>query len=174
MRQRDLVTALPDAFFRAVLRTMVPRGQAFFALARVRDIPVAGALFLKSPDRLKYFHGVSTRDPELAPCQGPAALVWHAMRFAHREGIPCFDHGAVTVTEDHAHPHYSVYLFKRRFGGRVEPLPIGDLVLSRTKHAFQQRVMMPLWRRLHPLYLRLAGAALAALVWVQQHGEVLP
>jgi hypothetical protein len=161
MRRRDVVAALPPAFFSAIFRSMVPRGQALFLLARAGDAPLAGALLLKSPDRLKYLHGVSTRSPELAPSQGPAALVWHALQLARREGIPCFDHGGVTVTDDPSHPHHPVYLFKRRFGGRVEPAPSGDIILSPMKHAFQQRVMAPLWKRLHPLYMRLAGARLS-------------
>ena len=96
IRGRDLIAALPDSFFVSVFRTMVPRGQAVFLIARAEERPLAGALFLKSAERLTYYHGVSTRDPELAPSQGPSAIVWHAMRLARESGIGCFDHGAVS------------------------------------------------------------------------------
>jgi hypothetical protein len=164
IRQRNLVAALPDAFFRTILRTMVPRGQARFLIARIDGRPLAGALFLMSPDRMTYYHGVSTRDPALTPIQGPSAIVWHAMRQARDDGRRWFDHGAVTVTADPEHPHHSVYLFKRRFGGHVETAATGTLVLSRTKLAFQEHVMMPAWRRYYPLYLRLMGARPAPAV----------
>jgi lipid II:glycine glycyltransferase (peptidoglycan interpeptide bridge formation enzyme) len=88
--------------------------------------------------------------------------MWRAMRLARDRGSACFDHGAVTVTDDHTHPHHSVYEFKRRFGGRLEALLSGELVLSRVKHAFQQRVLMPAWRRLHPLYVRVTSATATA------------
>ena len=157
IRRRNLVAALPDAFFAAVLRTMVPRGQALLLLARAGDEPLAGGLFFRSGPYLTYFHGVSTRHPELARYQGPSTMFWHAMRHARGEGLRYFDHGAVTVTEDADHPHFSVYDYKRKFGGRVEEVASAQLVLSPTKHAFQERVMMPVWRQLHPLYLRFTG-----------------
>lgn len=162
IRHRNLVAALPDAFFAAVLRTMVPRGQALLLLARAGDRPLAGGLFFRTGPYLTYFHGVSTREPELARFQGPSAMFWHAMRHARSEGLRYFDHGAVTVTDDPNHPHFSVYDYKRKFGGRVEPVASAQLILSHTKHAFQERVMMPVWRRLHPFYMRLARGARAA------------
>ena len=67
-------------------------------------------------------------------------------------------------TDDPTHPHYSVYDFKRRFGGREEAVASGSLVLSRAKHAFQERFMMPAWKRFYPLYLRLTGARPAPAV----------
>ena len=165
IRQRNVVAALPDAFFRAILRTLVPRGQATFLIARAEGRPLAGALFLNSAQSMTYYHGVSTRDPSLAPRQGPSALVWHAMRRARERRVSLFDHGAVTVTDDPAHPHYSVYDFKRRFGGRLEAVLSGELVLSRAKHAFQQRVLLPAWRRLHPLYVRVVSETKVASAW---------
>ena len=162
IRHRNLVAALPDAFFAEVLRTMVPRGQALMLLARAGDRPLAGGLFFRSGPYLTYFHGVSTRQPELARSQGPSAMFWHALRHARSEGLRYFDHGAVTVTDDANHPHFSVYDYKRKFGGRVEEVGSAQLVLSRAKHAFQERVMMPVWRRLHPLYMRFAPRARTA------------
>ena len=165
MRQRDVGAGLSDGFFRAVFRTMVPRGQARFLMARADGQPLAGALFLLSPSRMTYFHGASTRDPELTRKQGPTALVWEALRLAHGLGVACFDHGAVTVTEDPAHPHYPVYQFKRRFGGRLTPIASGERVLSAVQYGFQKHVMMPVWKRVHQVYGRFAaaGAVLAVV-----------
>jgi hypothetical protein len=165
MRRRDVAAGLSEGFFGTVYRTMVPRGQARFLMARADGRPLAGALYLLSPSRMTYFHGASTRDPELARKQGPTALLWEALRHAHRLGLECFDHGAVTVTEDPAHPHYPVYQFKRRFGGRLTPVTSGEIVLSPMKYGFQKHVMMPVWKRVHQVYGRFAaaGAVLAVV-----------
>ncbi|HYE93603.1 MAG TPA: peptidoglycan bridge formation glycyltransferase FemA/FemB family protein, partial [Terriglobales bacterium] len=125
--------------------------------------PLSGALFFRSGATLTYYHGVSTRDPALTRCQGPSSMFWHAMRLARALGLRYFDHGAVTVTDDPAHPHYSVYDYKRRFGGHVEEIASGRLVLSPVRHAFQERLMMPVWKRLYPLYLRLGRVEVVPL-----------
>jgi hypothetical protein len=39
------------------------------------------------------------------------------------------------------------------------PVELADIVLSRTKVRFQERVLLPLWERAHPLYLRAFGRA---------------
>jgi hypothetical protein len=84
------------------------------------------------------------------------------MRLAREQGIAYFDHGGVTVTEDPCHPHVSVYNFKRRFSGRTEMVASAHVVLSRAKHAFPERVLLPAWKRLYPLYVRMAGAVATA------------
>src|SRR5207248_1382664 len=61
MRARHVAAAVPAAYFRAVFREMVPRGEAIFLLARIDACALAGALFLVSRERMSYFHGVSTR-----------------------------------------------------------------------------------------------------------------
>jgi hypothetical protein len=166
IRERNLAFALPDAFFRVILRSLVPEGRATFLMAHAEDRPLAGALFVNSARAMTYYHGVSTRDPALTPRQGPSALVWRAMRLARERKIPYFDHGAVTVTDDPAHPHHSVYAFKRRFGGRTEAVATAELVLSRVKHAFHQRVLMPAWKRLRPLYVRVASTTALSAGWM--------
>lgn len=160
MRTQDVGAAYPDAFFLSVFRAMVPRGQAMFLMARANDAPLAGALFLLSSERMTYFHAASTRDPELAPKQGPSAIIWHALRQARKRGVR-FDLGAATPS-DPGHPNYTVWEVKRRFGGQVETTASGRVILSRTKYAFQERVMLPMWKRLHPLYMRVAGAPAAS------------
>src|SRR2546427_804719 len=56
-------------------------------------------------------------------------------------------------TEAPAHPHYSVYAFKRMWGGTLSEMTSGEIVLSRLKLAFQDRVLSPLWEREYPIYL---------------------
>jgi hypothetical protein len=161
MRKRDIGAARPFAFFTSVFRTMVPRGQALFLLARSGSAPLAGALFLLSRDRMICYHSASTRDRALTGKQGPSALVWQALRHAGTLGIPTVELGAVTATDEPTHPHYPIYQFVRRFGGRLERRETAEIICSPVRYAFQQRWMMPAWRRLHRTYMVLAGAPAA-------------
>lgn len=154
MGARDVTAAYPDAFFWTVFRRMVPRREAIFLLARAEGRPLAGAMFLVSRDRMTYYHGVSTRDRDLTAKQGPTATFWHAMRLGRERGLVTFDMGAVTPTEDVRHPHHSVYEFKRAWGGTLTPAHSGEVVLAPLKYRFQERVLSPIWHRLHPVYLR--------------------
>jgi hypothetical protein len=157
MRGHDVASVYPRAYFEAILREMVPRRQAAIFIARAGDTPLAGGLFMVSADRFVYLHGCSTRNRALTPKQGPSAMFWHAMRVARASGCAIFDMGAVTPTDDPNHPHYSVYEYKKGWGGRLEAVQSGELVVSASKYRFQNSVLAPMWDRLHPLYLRLFG-----------------
>jgi len=164
MRSLDLAAVYPASYFETILRDMVPRRQAALFIARAHGTPVAGGLFMASGDRLVYLHGCSTRDRALTPKQGPTAVFWHAMRYARDRGCRLFDMGAVTPTDDPRHPHYSVYEYKKGWGGRLEPVRSAEFVVSAPKYRFQEFVLAPMWDRLHPLYLRLFGGREAARV----------
>jgi hypothetical protein len=163
MRSLDLAAVYPASYFDTILREMVPRGQAALFIARAGATPVAGGLFMASGDRFVYLHGCSTRDRALTPKQGPSALFWHAMRFARARGCTVFDMGAVTPTDAPSHPHYSVFEYKKGWGGRLEVVQSGELVVSASKYRFQESVLAPMWDRLHPLYLRFFGGPDASI-----------
>ena len=152
---------MPAASFAAIFGTMVPRGQAVVFLARRGDQPLAGAIFLTSPDRMTFFHAVSTSDseravsvwdPDLVELPGSTAVLWHAMKAARARGVPRLDLGTVSAVEDRRHPHFSIDHFRRSFGGTLEPLHHGEVTLSRLKHAFQERLMRrSAWKRAHDI-----------------------
>jgi len=170
MRFRDVAAVYPPAYFEAIYRAMVPRGQAVMFLARARSdaAPLAAGTFVTNGTRFAHIHGCSTRDRLLTPKNGPTAVFWHAMQYARACGCQIFDMGAVTPTEDPAHPHHSVYEYKKLWGGELRDLPSGELVLAPWKHRFQEFVLSPLWDRCHPLYLRVFGAS-RARVLAEQH-----
>lgn len=159
MRSHDLAAVYPASYFETILKSMVPRRQAALFIGRAGERPVAGALFMTGPDRFVYLHGCSTRDRALTPKQGPTAVFWHALRCARARGCTVFDLGAVTPTDDRSHPHHSVYEYKKGWGGRLETVPAGEVVVSASKYRFQELVLARMWDRLHPLYLRLFGGA---------------
>jgi lipid II:glycine glycyltransferase (peptidoglycan interpeptide bridge formation enzyme) len=156
-RARDVGAVMPRAYFATIFREMVPRRQAVMFLAQRDGEPLAGAIFLTSEDRMTYFHAASTRDPAARAFQGPTAVIWHALRFARKLGVPHFDLGAVTPTDDPAHPNHSVYHFKREFGGTVTAIRHGEIAVAPLKYAFQERVMLPVWKRAHGVYLGAVG-----------------
>jgi hypothetical protein len=157
MRLRDVAAVYPRSYFEAILRAMVPRRQAVLLLARAGDAALAGGTFVMNEDRFAYLHGCSTRDRALTPKQGPTAIFWHAMALARTWGCTVFDMGAVTPTADREHPHYSVYEYKKGWGGRLETLDAGELVVAPWKFRLQEFLLAPMWARVHPLYLRLFG-----------------
>ena len=158
MRHRDVAAVYPPAYFETMFETMVRAGQAVLFLARAGRAPLAAAAFVMSDGRFAQIHGCSTRDRALTPKQGPTFIFWHAMRHARALGCRTFDMGAVTPTADPRHPHYSVYEYKKLWGGRLTTLQGAELVLAPWKHRFQEHVLAPMWDSLHPLYLRLFPA----------------
>lgn len=156
MHARDLAAVFPADFFRAVYRRMVPRGEALLLLARASGRVLAGTCYLISSRRLSQYHGVSTRDRQLTPLQGPSAIAWHALRLASARGLT-FDMGVVTPSSDPNHPHHSVYDFKRRWGGELRTVRSGELVAAPVRYRVQERLLTPLWDRVHPVYMRLFG-----------------
>ncbi|HEX6209912.1 MAG TPA: GNAT family N-acetyltransferase [Methylomirabilota bacterium] len=148
----------PLPFFRAAWRHMVPRGEATFLLARAGDALLAGQLYFLSAESVAYYHGGSTRERELTPKQGPSAIFWHALRLARDRAVP-FDMGGITPNDDTGDPQAGVTEFKRQWVPHRTAVEIADIVLSPAKVRFQERVLLPLWERAHPLYLRAFGRA---------------
>jgi hypothetical protein len=159
MRSRHVAAVFPPEFFVRAYRTMVPRGQALFLLARADGEPLAGQMYLVSRERLTYYHGASTRERHLTPKHGPTATFWHALRLARDRDVTAFDFGGANPTTDPTDVHFSVTDFKRRWGGRHVMVPSAEVVLSPTKVVFQDHCLKPFWDRVHPLYLRVFQTA---------------
>ena len=157
MRSRDVAAVYPPAYFEAIFREMVPRRQAAMFLARADGAPLAAGTFVLGTHRCVQIHGASTRDRALTPKNGPTAVFWHAMRYATERGCTAFDMGAVTPTEDPSHAHYSVFEYKKLWGGQLAEHHAAELVVSPWRYRFQESVLAPMWDSLHPLYLRLFG-----------------
>ena len=162
IRSRSTFTELPRAFFVDVWRRMVPAGHARIVLARHGGELIAGDLFVVHGDTMLYYQGASTRDRAHTARQAPAACFWAAIRAARAMGLRRFDFGGCTPTSDPADPRYGVWEFKKKWGGTLETFYNAEVLLSPRLVALQERVMAPLWQRVHPLLWRLTGREAAS------------
>lgn len=155
VRASTAYTDYPDAFFRILHSRLAPGGVARLYVAWHGEQPLAAAVFLCSRDTMLYYLGGSTRDRELTAKQAPAALFWHAIRQARSLGLKHFDFGGCTPTDAAEDPRRGVYAFKKSWGGRLEVFHNIEVTLSSSAVYLQERVLSPLWDRVHPLYFKL-------------------
>jgi hypothetical protein len=159
IRSRSTFTELPRAFFVDVWKHMVPAGQARLFLAYHRGRLIAGNLFFVHGETMLYYQGASTRDREHTLRQAPAACFWAAIRAGRALGLSRFDLGGCTPTADRTDPRHGVWEFKKKWGGTLERFYNAEIQLSPRVVALQDRVVAPLWQRLHPLLWRVSGRA---------------
>jgi hypothetical protein len=162
IRTRSRFTELPLAFFVDVWRRMIPAGHARLFLARHGSELIAGNLFFVHGDTMLYYQGASTRDRAHTLRQAPAACFWAAIRAARALGLTRFDFGGCTPTDDPADPRHGVYEFKKKWGGELVTFYNAEVLLAPRVVAVQERVLAPLWQRLHPLLWRLQGRTAAS------------
>lgn len=157
IRRRSRFTELPLAFFADIWRRMVPAGHARLFLARHAGQLIAGNLFLIHGDTMLYYQGASTRDRAQTHRQAPAACFWAAIRAARELGLARFDFGGCTPTSDPTDPRHGVWEFKKKWGGALVTFYNAEVLLAPRVVAIQERLVAPLWQRLHPLLWRLGG-----------------
>ena len=162
IRSRSRFTELPLGFFVDVWRRMVPAGHARLMLAYHDGALIAGNLFVIHGDTMLYYQGASTRDRAHTLRQAPAACFWAAIRAARDLGLRHFDFGGCTPTDDPNDPRYGVWEFKKKWGGELVRFYNAEVLLAPRVVALQDRVVAPLWQRLHPLLWRLSGRAAAS------------
>jgi hypothetical protein len=162
IRTRSRFTELPLAFFVDIWRRMVPAGHARLFLARHAGRLIAGNLFLIHGDTMLYYQGASTRDRAQTHRQAPAACFWAAIRAARELDLARFDFGGCTPTADVGDPRHGVWEFKKKWGGTLATFYNAEVLLAPRVVALQDRLVAPLWQRLHPLVWRLTGRPVAS------------
>lgn len=155
IRTRSRFTELPLGFFVDIWRRMVPAGHARLFLARHAGELIAGNLFLIHGDTMLYYQGASTRDRAQTLRQAPAACFWTAIREARTLGLARFDFGGCTPTAAPGDPRHGVWEFKKKWGGELVTFYNADVLLAPRVVALQDRLVAPLWQRLHPWLWRL-------------------
>ncbi len=127
-RRRLGVPVQPRRYFSLLWRRIVEPGLGFVLVARIRERPVAAAVFLAWNGTVVYKYSAS--DASAWSLRPNNALLWHAMRWACENGYSTFDFGRTDSANE------GLRSFKRGWGteeaplvyarmGRTEPRPMG-------------------------------------------------
>ena len=107
----------PDAYFRTMLRELMPLGLAHLYFATSEGSRIAGAIAFDFGNTRYYAHaGADTTARKLSP---GTAVVWRMLIDARQAGKHWFDFWGITESSDPAHPWAGITQFKRSFGGEV-------------------------------------------------------
>ncbi|HEY8742596.1 MAG TPA: peptidoglycan bridge formation glycyltransferase FemA/FemB family protein [Chloroflexota bacterium] len=149
------ITSKRDAFFRRPRRYMlrywqdiIDAGYGRFLFAR-KDGENLAALFLTNFGHKIWYKDGASREAGLK-LHATYVLQWAAMQWGKVHGATLYDLVAIPdpdQLENHDHPMWGLYDFKRKFGGEVREFI----------RAYQQPYLprtAALWRRLEPLYYR--------------------
>lgn len=116
--RRTGATPHPPSYFEGIWRELIPQGRAHALIAHADGEPVAGITVWIDKAAAGYWTGASTeRGREL---HATDLLQWRAMTWAAQAGCTLFDSGEATFVgrpKDRA-----ISDFKRKFGGRLEPV----------------------------------------------------
>lgn len=113
-RRRQGTPIQPYRFFGLLWKRVLEPGLGFLTLARVGDVPVAGAVFLVWNETVIYKYGAS--DPRYLGVRPNHLLFWDAIRWSCEQGYKRFDFGRSDVG------HSSLRDFKSRWGTEERPL----------------------------------------------------
>lgn len=122
-------TARRDGFFthdfeyyRQMLKTLAPTGNARLALAEAGPDLLAAAIFTCYGEIGTYYYGSSNY--EQRHLMAPYLLQWEMIRAAKRQGLKHYDFlGIAPEGAAAAHPWCGVTDFKLKFGGRRQKIP---------------------------------------------------
>lgn len=123
-----------DQYYRQMLKTLMPTGNAKLYLARHQGNVVAAAIGLDYAKARYYAHAGA--DPAARQLQAAVPLVWQMMMDAKAAGMTTFDlWGVAPETVGERHPWAGFSQFKRAFGGQeVNYAGTWDLPLKPLKY----------------------------------------
>jgi CelD/BcsL family acetyltransferase involved in cellulose biosynthesis len=107
-RRRHGLPPQPFEFFRQIHQHLLAPGQGMTVLARWRDQPIAGAIFLRQGTRALYKFGAS--DDTQQHLRGNNAVMWKAIEHLARSGCTELDFGRTSLTNE------GLRRFKRSWG----------------------------------------------------------
>lgn len=124
----------PPIYFRKMVESLMPVGEAKLYFMEAEGKLVAGSLGLEFGDTRYYAHAAS--QPEARSLQAAVPLVWNMILDAKKKGLKLFDFYGVAPADNPHHPWAGFSQFKRSFGGReFETLGTWDLPLKKTKYS---------------------------------------
>ncbi|HUC95795.1 MAG TPA: peptidoglycan bridge formation glycyltransferase FemA/FemB family protein [Candidatus Saccharimonadia bacterium] len=109
--------AYPDSYYRTLVETLMPNGNAMFFLAEYQG-KIASATLCMDYQRTRAY-AYTGNDPGLRQLRATAPLVWKIILDSKQAGFERFDlWGIAPLNADKNHPWAGFSEFKRSFGGR--------------------------------------------------------
>ncbi|MFQ3536887.1 MAG: peptidoglycan bridge formation glycyltransferase FemA/FemB family protein [Aggregatilineales bacterium] len=117
-RRNNFLTR-PAEYYLDEWYSLMKAGLAHVLIAEVRGQMAAHVVLLAFGSKCLYFSGASTSDNELRKLMPADALQWEAMRWAKAHGFKVYDMWGAPTHLDESDPLWSVWLFKRDYGGTL-------------------------------------------------------
>ena len=114
-RRRHGLPPQPFAFFKAIARNLMECGLGEIVLAKLGEVPVAGAVFLRSGGRVIYKYGAS--DSDHWPLRPNHLVMWHAIKHFADMGCKELHFGRTSQNDE------GLSRFKRSWGCDSVVLP---------------------------------------------------
>jgi CelD/BcsL family acetyltransferase involved in cellulose biosynthesis len=153
-RRRLGVPVQPRRYFSLLWQRIVEPGLGFVLVARIRERPIAAAVFLAWKGTVVYKYSAS--DVTAWSLRPNNAVLWHAIRWACENGYSTFDFGRTDRGNE------GLSAFKRGWGAEEVPLAygvIGRARLSGLSASRAVRLAGPLIRHAPPFVCREMGRA---------------
>jgi lipid II:glycine glycyltransferase (peptidoglycan interpeptide bridge formation enzyme) len=123
---RDGFGIHPEAYYRKMLTSLEDR--AMLLLAYHKGEPIAGGIFIFTPETAIYYYGAS--DHEKRPLMAPYLVQWKAILEAKKRGCKTYDFLGIAPENAKNHPWEGVTRFKKQFGGKTVEFPgATDMIL---------------------------------------------
>jgi len=154
---RDGFVIRPRDYYRDAWGAFIEAGLAQPLIAEVEGEPVAMVLIFRFAGRAWYMYGASRAGHrEKMPNH---LLQWEAMRWAQEQGCAVYDMWGAPDVLDESDPLWSVYRFKRGFGGEfVRHIGAWDFPVSRSGYWLYTVVMPRVLAAMRWRHWRLAGS----------------
>lgn len=109
----------PEAYYRAMHKTLAPAGMLTIAVARQGTQPLAAHLLISFAGTVTYAHGASSSREREA--MAPHLLQWESITWAQAQGATRYDFFGIAPADAVAgHPWAGITRFKLGFGGERE------------------------------------------------------
>lgn len=134
---RSGATPHPAAFFETIADRLVRRGLAELLIAERDGVPLAGAFIGRYKGGANYWTGAGSEEGRRLSAGD--LLQWEAIRRARADGCVFYDSGEASVGG--AGKDRAISNFKRKFGGRLEPMYRGRRYTTPTPIATALRIL---------------------------------
>lgn len=153
---RDGFSIHPQSYYRDVLDTLGPAGEAVLLLARHEGDLLAGIVVFRFGSGAQYMYGASSN--EKRNLMAPYLVQWEGMRWARAAGADVYDLWGIPDVLEEQEDLWGVYRHKRGYGGEiVRYIGAFDLVRAPVQHLALEKVARPLFKRVARRRTRAAG-----------------